>query len=78
MGSSLDRNLYLNNPGRRRGSARVLVQGHIKLDHDAFRRVGRHCNASLKLGDQAFNHFEAETRPWLVDIEVRRQTDSLI
>ena len=36
-----------------------------------------HCNASL-LGDQAFNHFEAETRPWLVDIEVRRQTDSLI
>jgi hypothetical protein len=43
-----------------------------------FWRVGRHCNASLKLGDQTLNHFEAETRPWLVNIEVSRQSDALI
>jgi len=60
------------------GLTRAGIQRHIKLDGYAFRRVGGQGNASLKLSEQALDHLEAQARPWLVDIEVLRKTDSLI
>ena len=53
-------------------------QWYIKLDRHAFWRVGGHRNASVELSEQALDHLEAQARPWLVDIEILRKTNTLI
>jgi hypothetical protein len=63
---------------RSSGSIGAGFQWYIKLDGYAFWRVGGHRNASVELNEQALDHLEAQARPWLVDIEILRKTDSLI
>jgi hypothetical protein len=62
----------------RSGLTRARVQWHIELDGYAFWPVGGHCNTSVELSDQALDHLEAQARPRLVDIEIRRKTNPLI
>src|SRR6478672_539692 len=68
----------MSGPLRRNGLTRARIQRYIKLDGYAFWRVGGHRNPSVELSEQALDHLEAQARPWLVDIEILRKTDSLI
>ena len=78
MGSSPDRKLYLNNPAAAaaqrvfssKGTSSWIMTPFGVLDVTAMRPSSWAIRLLITL--------KPRTRPWLVDIEVRRQTNSLI
>ena len=57
---------------------RAQLQWKIKLNDCAVWHVGGYRNTTVELSDQTLDDLEAQARPWLVDIEILRKTNSLI